>query len=314
MATRSGRLSYDALYAAQQPAVGDYVAIEETAADNAIIRGVLTRESCLTRQQADGPEAQVIAANVDVALIVQSLSGDYNVSRAQRYLALVWEAGVTPLIILTKADEQCAEEVHEKVRMMAANCPGTEVLAISALEGTGMPSLQHYLSPGRTFVALGSSGVGKSTLLNAIMGQPIMATQAVREGDHRGRHTTTHRQMFLLPEGAIFIDTPGMRELGLFTFGGLSETFQDVAAIAARCRFRDCTHRDEPDCAVRDAIMQGELDEKRWSDYVKLQNEEQHFASKQILLQKKLANAKKKRNSTHYKDHIRGVNRTPDIV
>ena len=313
LASRSGKLSYETLYAAKQPTVGDFVAIEETSAESALIRGVLQRRSCLTRQEVGGPEAQVIAANVDVSMVVQSLSGDYNVSRAQRYLAVVWEAGITPLIVLTKADELACEEVEEKVAIMAANCPGSEVLAISALTGAGMEELRRHLAPGRTFVAMGSSGVGKSTLLNAMMGRNAMATQAVREGDQRGRHTTTHRQMFLLPEGSIFIDTPGMRELGLFSFGGLSETFQDVASIAKECRFRDCSHRDEPGCAVREAISHGDLDEKRWSDYVKLQSEEQHFAAKQILLQKKIANTRKKRNSTHYKDHIRGVTRTPDM-
>lgn len=307
---RSGKLSYEALYAAQHPAVGDFVAIEASSSGGILVREVLSRRSCLSRQEVGGPEAQVIAANVDVALIIQSLSGDYNLSRAQRYLAMVWEAGITPLIILSKSDELGPEEAEEKLRLMEANCPGTEVIPISALTGDGMDILSRRLLSGKTFVAMGSSGVGKSTLLNAMMGREIMATQAVREDDQRGRHTTTHRQMFLLPQGSVFVDTPGMREFGLFSFGGVSEAFPDVVAVASGCRFRDCRHQDEPGCAVRGAIEHGELDEKRWSDYVKLQNEEQHFAAKQILLQKKIANANKKRKKTHYKDHIRGVTRS----
>lgn len=307
-AVLAGKLSHEILYAAARPAVGDFVVLQSNAGGADIIRHILPRRSCLSRQESfGGTEAQVLAANVDVALVVQSIHGDFNPARAQRYLAIVWEAGITPILVLTKADLASPEVVAERVGIMTVGCPGAEVVAVSSHSGQGMGELMCHLSPGRTFVALGSSGVGKSTLLNYWLGYDAMSTASVRESDHKGRHTTTHRQMFLLPQGSLFIDTPGMREVGLFSFGGVDEAFGDLTAIAASCRFRDCTHDDEPGCAVRAAISDGRLDQERLLSYRKLQGEEQHYEAKQILLRKQISNTRKKRGKTHYKDFVRGA-------
>lgn len=310
----SGRMRYDNLYSAKNPAVGDWVTIQPNPYGAATIISVLPRLTCLERQGVFGSvAAQVIAANIDKCLLIQALGHDFNPSRLDRYVTMVWNAGITPVIVLTKADTISAEEVAEKVKLLENYFPGVDVLAISSLTGYGIDRLRALLTPRTTLAALGSSGVGKSTLLNHLMGGDVMATAKVRDDDQRGRHTTTHRQMFLLPTGTLYVDTPGMRELGLFSYDALDETFKDIQEIAARCKFANCTHNREPDCAVRAAISSGELAQERWESYLKLKQEERFYERKQILLAKQVANASKKRNKVHYSNYKRGADREAEL-
>ncbi|QNO14558.1 ribosome small subunit-dependent GTPase A [Alkalicella caledoniensis] len=306
-AKMSGKMIYESLYAAKNPAVGDWVAVENNPNGPWIIKGVLPRQSCLQRQGINGEvESQVIGSNVDKCILVQSLLGDYSIARLERYVAMVWDSGSIPMIVLTKADLLEEEEVIDKIGEVESAFPGVDIMAISSITKKGIDKLMPLLEPTKTYMVMGSSGVGKSTLLNVLMGEEIMETADVREADQKGRHTTTHRQMFTLENGALYIDTPGMRELALFNFQGLNKTFSDVAEIARTCKFNNCTHEDEPDCAVREALESGSLTVERWESYIKLKKEERVYKSKQIRLQKKIANAKVKKQKVHYKDFKRG--------
>jgi len=273
-ATLAGKLAHDAEDGAL-PVTGDWVAVLARPGEgSATIRHVLPRSTTFTRR-ASGPgaaRAQVVAVNVDVALLAASLNADLNTRRIERYLATAWESGARPVVVLTKAD-MCAD-AEVRVAEIEAVAMGAPVLAISAMTGAGLEALRSYLEPGRTAVLIGSSGVGKSTLVNALAGREQMATQAIREDDARGRHTTTHRELVLLPSGALILDTPGMRELGLWDAGeGMSSAFADVEALFEQCRFRDCAHDTEPGCAVVEALATGALDAVRWRAYGKLQRE-----------------------------------------
>lgn len=302
----SGKMIFETLYAAKNPTVGDWVVIEYNAYGPSVIQGVLPRRSCLQRQEASGIEAQLLGANVDLCILVQSLVGDFNIARLDRYIAMVWDAGSIPMIVLTKADLISEEEMQDKIRELEEAFPGVDVHGVSAITNKGIDALWAILKPSKTYMVLGSSGVGKSTLLNIFMGKEIMATQEVREFDQRGRHTTTHRQMFPLTNGALYIDTPGMREIGLFTYDGLDKAFEDVSRLAEECKFTDCKHEKEPRCAVQKALETGELTVDRWESYLKLKAEEKVYRQKQIKLQKKVSKAKIKRQKTHYKDFRRG--------
>ena len=259
---------------AERPAAGDWVAVELRPGETtALVQAVLPRRTAFIRK-ASGPRggAQVVAANVDVALLVASLNSDLNLRRLERYLATAYESGADPVIVLTKADlTDDPEAATAEVQAIAFDAP---VLALSSKTGEGLEALRAHLSPGRTAVLLGSSGAGKSTLLNALLGEEKMDTGAIRDADERGRHTTTHRELVLLPSGGLILDTPGMRELGLWEAdAGVAATFADLEALAAQCRFTDCAHGREPGCAVQAAITTGELSEDRLNAYAKLQAE-----------------------------------------
>ncbi|HKP79462.1 MAG TPA: ribosome small subunit-dependent GTPase A [Phenylobacterium sp.] len=259
---------------AGRPTAGDWVAVEARPGQTtALVHHILPRRTAFIRK-ASGPRggAQVVAANVDVALLVASLNADLNLRRLERYLATAYESGAAPVVVLTKAD--LARDVEARVAEVAAVARGAPVLAISSKTGQGLEAVLAHLSPGRTAVLLGSSGAGKSTLLNALAGEERMSTGEIREADDRGRHTTTHRELVLLPSGGLILDTPGMRELGLWEAdAGVAATFADIEALAGRCRFSDCAHGREPGCAVRTAIEAGDLDEGRWRSFQKLQAE-----------------------------------------
>lgn len=279
----SGRFAHDAPDGGY-PVTGDWVAAE-VSGDLAIIHAVLPRRTAFQRRAA-GPAGglQVVAANVDVALIAASLNADLNLRRLERYLATAYESGADPVVVLTKAD--LCEDVAAAVQAVSGVAFGAPVLAVSAATGEGLAALEALLSPGATAALLGSSGVGKSTLVNALAGAELMATREIREDDARGRHTTTHRELIRLPSGALILDTPGMRELGLWDAGdGVEQAFADVTAEIARlaegCRFRDCAHEREPGCAVREALEAGELDADRWRSFQKLQRELAHEARRQ---------------------------------
>ncbi len=259
-------------------AVGDWVALDAPPDRDRIglIDRVLPRRTVLSRGAA-GRETreQIIAANVDRVFVVCGLDGDFNVHRIQRYLALVYAGGALPIIVLTKMD--VCDDVAARVAQVEAECPGATVRAISALRAVGLDEMRAEIGPGQTIALVGSSGAGKSTLVNALVGDVVMATGEVREHDQRGKHTTTHRQMIVLPGGGLLIDTPGLRELQLTGDDGLDAAFADIAEIAAGCRFADCRHESEPGCAVRAAIESGELGADRFEHYAQLEREAKAF-------------------------------------
>lgn len=269
----SGRLRHEAQEAGH-PAVGDWVALSMNLAERtATIQAVLPRRTALVRRAADSVQTpQVVAANVDLAFIVTSMNGDLNPRRIERYLAAAWQSGARPVVVLTKSDI-CAEaaSLAAEVKALAAGCP---VVIVSAREGVGLDALLAHLAPGETCVLIGSSGVGKSTLVNTLLGERRMATQEIREADDRGRHTTSHRELALLPGGGLIIDTPGVREVGLVEADeGVNQVFDDIERLAETCKFGDCSHSNEPGCAVQGAIKRGELDPKRWEHFRKLAQE-----------------------------------------
>jgi ribosome biogenesis GTPase len=273
----SGRFHFEA-EAGGHPVAGDWVACTPAAEQGTVmIQALLPRRTSFVRKAAGpGGGSQVVAANVDLALLVASLNGDLNRRRIERYLATAWESGAQPVIVLTKADLcEDAETLVAQVRSVASGVP---VHVASKVTGQGLPELAALLTPGKTAVLLGSSGAGKSSLVNALIGSERMLTQAIREDDARGRHTTTHRELVLLPNGGLLLDTPGMRELGLWEAdAGVAAAFADlereIDALAAHCRFRDCRHRTEPGCTVIAALAAGELSTERWQSYGDLKRE-----------------------------------------
>jgi len=279
----SGRFAHEAADGGY-PVTGDWVAAE-LKADAAIIAHVLPRTTAFTRLAAGtSKDRQVVAANVDTALLAVSLNADLNLRRLERYLATAYESGAKPVILLTKADacEQPAPLIDE----VEAVAFGVPVIAISVRTGQGLEDLRALLAPGKTAVLLGSSGVGKSTLVNALAGAERMATREIREDDAHGRHTTTHRELILLPSGALILDTPGMRELALWdaeagVAAAFAETTAEVERLAEGCRFRDCAHDKEPGCAVQAALADGSLDADRWRSFQKLQRELAHAVRKE---------------------------------
>lgn len=299
----AGRLRHEARSRAELPAVGDWVALRPGAASSAVIHAVLPRSSMFVRKVAgETTEAQVVAANVDSVFLVSGLDGDFNPRRIERYLASAWESGAEPVVVLNKAD--LADDVEARVAAVAALAPGAAVVALSALAGAGVDALARWLGAGRTVALIGSSGVGKSTLVNALLGAERQATGGVREHDSRGRHTTTHRELVPLPGGALLLDTPGMRELQLWgDETGLDDAFPEVAALAAGCRFRDCRHEREPGCAVLGALERGELEAERFESWRKLQRELAWLAARQDARARAAAESKWKAVTRSMKHH-----------
>jgi ribosome biogenesis GTPase len=265
------------------PAVGDWVAVRPPGSpgEPGLIRAVLPRRSKLSRKTAGlRTDEQVIAANIDTVFLMVGLDRDFNPRRIERYLAAGWESGAEPVLVLSKVDVE--PDWEARVRETEAIALGVPVLAISARTGQGIDALAPFLLPGRTMSVLGSSGVGKSTLINHLLGREAQSTGPVRESDDRGRHTTTHRALFITPSGALLLDTPGMRELQLWEADeGLGTVFADIEELAAECRFNDCAHQGTPGCAVEAAVAAGGLDGDRLESWRKLQGEQRQIRVKQ---------------------------------
>jgi ribosome biogenesis GTPase len=264
----------------EQVVAGDWVAAEQLAGEaRAIVRAVLPRYSRFARKEPWLTEEQVVAANIDTVFLVTDCGRDFKPRRLERYLTAAWDSGAEPVIVLTKSD--LTGDVSEPVAEAEAIAFGVPVHAVSSVTGEGLGALDPYLLAGRTVALLGSSGVGKSTLVNRLLGEELLATAELRR-DGRGRHTTTHRELVHLPGGALLLDTPGMRELQLWADeSALDETFADVTELARHCRFSDCAHGQEPGCAVRAALVDGSLPQIRWESYTKLQRELRALAVKQ---------------------------------
>lgn len=274
----SGKLLFSTDSPADLPKVGDWVAATILEQEGkAIIHQVLPRKSYFSRKTAGRRmDEQVIAANIDTLLIMQGLDHDYNPRRLERYLVMAYESSASPVILLNKSD--VGDNVAQKVAEVEALAPGVPVLALSAKTSDGLAPLLQLIQPGQTFAFIGSSGVGKSTLINRLLGSEVLKTGEVRLDDARGRHTTTRRELLLLPQGGLLIDTPGMRELQLWSADeGLSDTFTDIDRLASLCHFTDCTHTSEIKCAVVAALQAGELDPERYHSYLKLQKELAHL-------------------------------------
>jgi ribosome biogenesis GTPase / thiamine phosphate phosphatase len=288
LAEISGKIRHRSHRRAELPTVGDWVAISSRPGQPRVrIERVMPRRSKLSRKVAGRVmDEQLVAANVEVVFVVSALNREFNPRRIERYLAMGWEGGARPVILLNKADLCDQQDAAELASEMERAAPGVPVVLMSAAEGTGLEQLGRYLPPGQTAAFAGSSGVGKSTIINALLGSEVLAVGGVRESDDRGRHTTTSRRLILLPAagvapGALVIDTPGMRELEPWdSAGGLAQAFEDVAELARDCRFRDCSHRSEPGCAVIAAITEGRLESARLENLRKIEAEMEFQRSK----------------------------------
>ena len=273
----AGRLRHEAKGPEDFPAVGDFVVLAlRQGEERAIIHAVLPRRGRLSRKAPGNVTSeQVLAANIDTLFLMAGLDGDFNTRRLERTLVLAWDSGAEPVLLLTKAD--LSPDVEGRVAEVQALAPAASVIAVSARDGQGLAALERWLRPGKTVTLLGSSGVGKSTLLNRLLGDERQRTFAVRESDSRGRHTTTHREMFVLPGGALVVDTPGLRELQLWgDEEDLDLSFVDITALATVCRFTNCRHDSEPGCGVQAAIASGALARERLVSYRKLEAELLH--------------------------------------
>lgn len=268
LAHARGRLREDEIIGGM-PAVGDWLAVCEASEERFAIEAVLPRRTKVSRKTPWlKAEEHVLAANVDTALLVTGLDRDFNPRRLERYLVAAWDSGASPVVVLSKLDI-CDDDA--KILEAEGIAVGVPVLALSSVTGEGVDALRTLLRPAETFVLLGSSGAGKSSLVNRLAGRELMPTRGLRS-DGRGRHTTRHRQLLVLPGGAIVIDTPGLRELQLWE-GDVDQAFSDIAELAGGCRFNDCSHGTEPGCAVREALETGALDAGHWAGYVKLERE-----------------------------------------
>ena len=287
-AITAGRLKHRARGRAELPAVGDWVVVRKRAEeDRGVIMDVLPRRSAFTRRAAGEPTGeQIVAANVDVVFIVMGLDRDYNLRRLERYLVMTRESGAAPAIVLTKPD--LCSDLATHLNDVTALAGEVVVHVANPKTGEGLEHLRQHFAPGRTAALLGSSGVGKSTIINRLVGADIRRTREVRAADSRGRHTTTHRELVVLPGGGLIIDTPGMRELQLWEASeAVRQTFDEIEALAPKCHFADCRHRDEPRCAVKAAVAAGTISAERLDSYLKVQSELGELARRQLEKERK---------------------------
>lgn len=301
LAAVSGKFRYQAEAVSEYPAVGDFVMVDHTTDDgNAVIHAVLPRKSVFTRRAAGtGNREQVVAANIDTVFICMALNNDFNIRRLERYLSVAWDSGAIPVIILTKAD--LCNDIADKITEVESVAFGVDMVVTSSVAENGIDEIIPYLKTGKTASFIGSSGVGKSTLINRLLGDDVIATNGLRNDD-KGRHTTTHRELILLENGALVVDTPGMRELGMWGVeNGIDTTFADIEELASKCKFKNCTHETEPGCAVRKAIEDGEVTEERYRSYIMLTKENAYADNSESYLAEKEKKFKEiaKYNKTH---------------
>ncbi len=286
----TGKLMFSADSPMDFPTVGDFCFVQ-ILDDNslAIIHEILPRKSILKRKTAGKKvEFQAIGANIDFAFIVQSLNADFNLRRLERYLVMVREGNIEPVFLLSKCDLLDENEVHQKINEIYREIPDAQVFAFSNETNDGLAEIKNLLATGKTFCLLGSSGVGKTTLLNNLLGKELLATKEIREKDDKGKHTTTNRQLLILENGSMIIDTPGMRELGnIGVESGINEVFEDIAELETQCKFNDCSHAQEIGCAILEALENGELSEERYQNYVKMQKESEHYEMSYLEKKKK---------------------------
>lgn len=274
LASLSGSFQHQAHERRDYPAVGDWVAVEKMPGEEkGIIRNILPRTSIFSRKVAGGTTVeQIVAVNVDIVFLVMSLNMDFNLRRLERYLVAAWDSGANPVIVLTKKD--VCDDPHSYVDQAESVAFGVPIHVVSSVTGEGIDELQDLLKDGKTAALLGSSGVGKSSLTNALCGENVMAVQDIREDDDKGRHTTTHRELFRMPGGGLLIDTPGMREFQMWDNSESLDTgFKDVEQFARTCRFTDCQHNGQPGCGVQEALNNGSLTQERYASYEKLKRE-----------------------------------------
>lgn len=286
LASVCGKLKYELESKEDYPAVGDWVVYKSEDNTNGIIYKILKRKTTICRKVA-GPKSdeQILATNVDKIFITMSLNNDFNLRRLERYINIAWDSGAKPIIVLTKAD--LCYDLNDKLNDIESVCIGIDVIVVSALSGEGIDNIKHSIKDNDTVVFIGSSGVGKSTLINKLLNKNVQITKETGEYD-KGRHTTTHRELFLLESGGVVIDTPGMRELQL-SKGDLESTFKDIEEISTECRFKDCKHKSEPGCAVKKAIEEGIITKERFKSYEKIQRE--------LIYAQKRRKSKERRNS-----------------
>jgi ribosome biogenesis GTPase / thiamine phosphate phosphatase len=281
----SGKYLYSVKESSEYPAVGDFVMVDRTdhSQGNGIIHHILSRKSVFTRKMAGSKEdIQIVAANIDTVFICMSLNNDYNLRRLERYLSIAWDSGAIPVIVLTKSD--LCHDIEAKLNEISSIAIGIDVHVTTSTSDEGFQSLKQYLSTGKTVAFIGSSGVGKSTLINCLLGQNILDTNGIRNDD-KGRHTTTRREMIMLQNLGVVIDTPGMRELGIIS-ADLTKSFSDIDELAFDCKFNDCTHKNEPNCAVQQAIKDGILAVERLESYWKLKKETKYDGLNAKMIEK----------------------------
>lgn len=283
LARVTGRQIFNAQSREDFPAVGDWVLIDELPEGAAVIREILPRQSLIKRKRGKDEEVQVIAANIDVAFIVESVGRDYNLNRFERYFAIAAEGGVKPAIILNKTDLISNKELEQKMAEIKSRFPDADVIFTSAAKNHGMDRLRDYIEKDKTYCFLGSSGVGKSFLINKLLGKDLLRTEDISSYSERGRHVTTARQMYFLANGGIVIDNPGIREVGLADDGkGVSASFDEITSLAKDCKFNDCTHTKEPGCCVLEALKAGNLDEGKYNNYINLKKEAEYNEASKI--------------------------------
>lgn len=279
-ATITGKQMHQASTREDYPAVGDFVEITPLADDRAVIERILPRRTILRRKAGaeSGPGAQIIATNIDVAFVIEAVDRDHNLNRLERYCALARDGGITPAIVLNKTDLIPEEELGAMLREIARRLADTDLIPTTTRSGDGLSLLRRYMTTGKTYCFLGSSGVGKSTLINGLLGDDAIRTVEISSYSGRGKHTTTRRQMYFLDGGEVVIDTPGIREVGMAdSAAGVASVFEELTRLGEQCRFADCTHANEPGCMVLAAVREGKLDKDRYDNYMSLKKEAEFY-------------------------------------